>query len=316
MRCLVTGATGFVGSWLVRRLVSEGHAVAVLVRPSSDLWRIAPWADRLTQIRGDLATIVSAKEQLADFAPEVIFHLAWSGGNSSRFNFDPAQVYANVPGSLELLRIGAACGASVFVNLGSCVEYGSYCVPVRETDSVRPSNLYGAAKYAVELLGENLGPQMQIRFASMRLFWAYGPGDDDARLLPSLFRRLRAGERQAMTPGEQVWDFCFIEDVVDALIRVAQSPNASGIFNLGSGQPVPLKDVANRAGQLLGRPDLVGIGDLPYSPGQVMHLEADVSRLRDVTGWAPVTSLEEGLQRTAAWYKAGEMSLPLFHVPA
>jgi nucleoside-diphosphate-sugar epimerase len=299
-----------VGAWLVRRLMADGHRVAVLARPSSDLWRIAPWLESVTIVRGDLSAVSLAAEEIKDFAPEWVFHLAWSGGNSSAHNFDPNQVYANVPGSLELMRIVAESGAKVFVNLGSCVEYGVYEIPVRETDPVKPKNLYGAAKYAVELLGEQLGPRLGLRFSSFRLFWAYGPGDDDARLLPSLYRKLLRGERHAMTPGEQMWDFLYIEDVVDALVCVASSATASGIFNLGSGSVIAIEDVAQIVGAALGQEELLGIGDIPYGAGQIMHLEADTSRLRAATGWEPRVSLREGLRRTTEWYRSGTRQLP------
>ena len=310
MRCLVTGATGFVGAWLVKRLVADGHRVTVLTRPSSDLWRIEPWLDATTIVHGDLSDIASATEKIKEFSPENVFHLAWSGGNSSAHNFDPNQVYGNVPGSLELMRIAAASGASLFLNLGSCVEYGVYQVPVRETDAVQPTNLYGTAKYAVELLGEKLGPRLGLRFASFRLFWAYGPGDDDARLVPSLYRKLLSGKRHAMTAGEQLWDFLYIEDVIDALVKVATTPEASGIFNLGSGNPVSIRSVAQIVGAHLGREDLLGFGDVPYSSGQIMHLQADTSRLRASTRWQPTVSLQDGLQRTTDWYLSGRRRLP------
>jgi nucleoside-diphosphate-sugar epimerase len=311
MRCLITGATGFVGGWLLKRLKEDGHRLAVLVRPTSDLWRIEPWLDEVTILQGDLSNIVSAAGKIKEFAPEWIFHLAWSGGHSSAYHFDPNQVYANVPGSLELMRIAAASGAAVFVNLGSCVEYGVYRVPVRETDAVQPANLYGAAKHAVELLGEKLCPRLGLRFASFRLFWAYGPGDDDARLLPSLYRKLLRGERHAMTPGEQLWDLSYIEDVIDALVKVAETPDAAGFFNLGSGEPVSIRSVAQMVGAALGREELFGIGDLPYAAGQIMHLQADVSRLRAATGWEPKVSLAEGLRRTKDWYLSGSRTPPL-----
>lgn len=303
MRCLVTGASGFVGSWLVRRLLSDGHSVAVVTRSTSNLWRIRSLIPALVQIEGDLSCLGPSRSAIQAFQPEVVFHLAWSGGNSSRFLNDAAQVYANVPGSLELIRMTAEAGATTFINFGSCVEYGQYCIPVRETDPVRPKNLYGSAKYAVEQLGLALAPVLGLRFVSLRLFWAYGPSDDDARLVPSLVRKLLAGERQAMTRGDQIWDYLYIDDVIEAVILVAKIPSAEGVFNLGSGRPERLRTVAEQLANLAGSAALLGLGDVPYGADQVMHLQADISRLRAATGWEPRVGLNEGLERTVAWYK-------------
>ena len=310
MRCLVTGATGFVGSWLVRRLVGEGYPTAVLVRASSDMWRIEPWLSSLTRITADLSSLADAADAVNEFSPEVVYHLAWTGGNSRRFNDDPAQVYANVPGSLERMRVAAASGAKVFVNLGSCVEYGAYPIPVRETDPVRPTNLYGAAKHAVEELGLRLALPMGLRFISVRLFWAYGPGDDDARLLPSLIGRLLRGERQPMTLGDQIWDYLYIEDAIDALLKLAKGPVTQGVFNLGSGQPHTLRSVVELVATYAGNSTLLGFGDLPYASDQIMHLQADINCLKAATGWQPQFSLDQGLAETVRWHKAGVRQLP------
>jgi len=310
MKYLVTGATGFVGSWLVRRLIADGHSVAVMTRQSSDLWRIRPWLSSVLQINGDLNRMNEMAASIRSFAPETIFHLAWTGGNSSRFLNDAAQVYANVPGSLELMRIATETGVRTFINFGSCVEYGQYSIPVRESDPVLPTNLYGRAKYVVEELGMALASASGFRFASMRLFWAYGPADDEARLMPSLIRKMLSGQRYAMTAGEQLWDYLYIEDAIEAIVRVANTSSAQGIFNLGSGRPEKLGTVALQIAMLAGEQSLLGLGDIPYGAQQVMHLEADITRLRTATGWEPHVDLPRGLLQTVEWYKKGSRELP------
>lgn len=306
MRCLVTGATGFVGSWLLGRLIADQHSVAILTRPTSNTWRIGSCLSHVHQIEGDLIGIENSSASIQKFAPEVVFHLAWTGGNSSKFLNDISQVYSNVPGTLELMRITAEAGATTFINFGSCVEYGEYRVPVRESDPVHPKNLYGSAKYSVEQLMQHMAPSLGIRFSSLRLFWAYGPADEPARLIPSLIMKLLKKEHLPMTKGEQLWDYLYIEDAVEAIMSVMNTSSAEGIFNLGSGRPQPLRLIGEKIAAFVANGSVPSFGDIPYRPDQVMHLEADITRLQQATGWNPRVSLDEGLKATVAWYKENQ----------
>jgi nucleoside-diphosphate-sugar epimerase len=304
MHCLVTGASGFLGSHLVRKLVDEGHEVAALVRASSDLWRIQPVVNHVRFIYSSLADIPTAANAIADFRPDTVFHLAWTGGNSSKFANDDAQIFDNIPGSLNLLRIAHQAGASRFVYLGSTVEYGTYQIPVRETDIPQPFNLYGQAKLAVMRLSEALCAQYGMKFAGVRLFWAYGPMDDKLRMIPSVITKLLNRERPSLTAGTQIWDFLYVEDAVRALLALASCQYDSSIFNLGSGVPVSIRDVVLQIRKQIDPSLEIGFGEVPFAPNQVMHLEADISRLKAATGWVPQTSLQDGIRRTVEWYRS------------
>jgi nucleoside-diphosphate-sugar epimerase len=310
MRCVVTGASGFVGSWLTRSLVEEGHEVLGIVRQTSDLTRLESVASRITLLRTSLQEIKTLEEEIREFKPEVVFHLAWWGGNSRKYVNDPAQIYTNLPGSLELVRIAGDCGCDCFVFLGSCVEYGQYNIPVNEADRVAPQNLYGWAKYGTELLSAALCASLGIRFCGVRLFWAYGPMDDELRMIPSVITKLLRRERPSLTAGEQLWDFVYIEDVVDALIQLALRREVTGTFNCGSGESIAIRHVVETIRDVIDPSLCLGFGDVPYAPDQVMHLKADIGRLTRATGWRPTTSLNEGLRKTVEWYRTKQSRMP------
>lgn len=303
MRCLVTGASGFLGSWLVRQLLQDGHSVLAVVRPGGKHPRLTAVASQLEFAYADLSTIPSITAEANDFGPDVVFHLAWQGGNSGRFANDPEQVYTNVPGTLEIVRIAYEAGCKKLFSFGSSVEYGAYRVPVRETDAVSPRNLYGHSKHAMIQLTQALSEQWGMRFCGIRPFWIYGPMDDELRMIPHVIRQFLSGNRPKVTAGEQLWDYLYVEDAVKAIVGLAASGDAAGIFNLGSGSPRPLKSVVSLIRDLIDPQLEIGFGEIPYAPDQVMHLEADISRLRSATGWEPETSLEEGLRRTVEWFK-------------
>jgi nucleoside-diphosphate-sugar epimerase len=252
-----------------------------------------------------LGEISTLSQNIAPFNPDVVFHLAWTGGNSHKHLNDIDQVYANVPGSLELIRIAKECGCEAFVYLGSAVEYGTYSVPVKETDPIVPSNLYGIAKSTTMALTRALCGQMGMRFCGVRVFWAYGPMDDPQRMVPSVTQQLLRGERPSVTPGEQLWDFLYIEDAVEALIGLGFNRQAEGIFNLGSGLPHSIRDVVSTIRDLVDPNAPIGFGDIAYRSDQVMHLQADISKLTHATGWRPRTALQEGLQQTVDYYRKG-----------
>jgi nucleoside-diphosphate-sugar epimerase len=302
MRALVTGATGFIGSHLVRLLLDRDVVVAILMRPSSDTWRIKDVLPTVEVIHGELSAIEQAGDMIRAFAPEVVFHIGWYGAGN-RYRDDPAQVSQNLYGSLKLLELVAKAGCQRWLGLGSQAEYGNHDKPITEGLHVRPVTMYGITKLSTCLLTQKLCEVYGMTFNWLRLFSSYGPADASNWLIPYVILALLKGKKPALTEGKQRWDYLYVEDVARAIWQAATSPRAEGIFNLGSGEAHSIRSIVERIRDLIDPSLPLGFGEVPYRPDQVTHLQADISRLRQATGWSPQVSLDEGLQRTVEWYQ-------------
>lgn len=302
MRCLVTGASGHLGSFLTRKLVEQGAEVSVLVRPQSDLWRLSDLLDHIKVLRADLSHLTPALGAIATNSPDVVFHLAWDGVTGNDRN-NSQQVSCNVTGSLEVFRAVQAAGCRCWIGVGSQAEYGPQTTLLREDLPPQPATAYGVAKLCVGLLTHKLCELSAMRFVWLRLLATYGPGDDERHLIPGVINQLLAGARPALTFGEQEWDYLYVEDAAEAIYQTYLT-GAEGVFNLGSGEPHTIRNVAERLRDIIDPTLPLGFGEVPYREDQVMHLQADITKLHGVTGWKPQIDLEDGLRRTVEWHKS------------
>ncbi|HEX2581429.1 MAG TPA: NAD(P)-dependent oxidoreductase [Dongiaceae bacterium] len=297
MRCLVTGATGFLGSYVVREALARGHKVAAFIRPDGDRSRLADCLDRIEIITGDLLAIEKAETGLANFAPELALHLGWHGvAGGDRNAITQAD---NIVATVKLCAFLGQIQTRAFVGAGSQAEYGPANRIIDESALTRPTTLYGIAKLSAALMAERMCAERHMRFAWLRVFSTYGPGDNPHWMIPSLISALRRGETPKLTACEQKWDFLHAEDAARAFLAVAETDEAQGIFNLGSGEAPPLVETVMMLRDAVAPLAKLDIGAVPYRPDQVMHLQADISRLRRTTGWQPRRSLREGLKEIA-----------------
>lgn len=308
MRVLLTGATGFLGSWILRELAGGGTPTLALVRRGSGRSRLAG-LPALETVEGDLASISSLRPALEAFGVDTFIHCAWAGVGNQHRN-DDSQITANVGPTAELARLARDLRCKAWIGLGSQAEYGPGQGALDERSPTEPTTLYGAAKLASCLLARRLCELGGVRFAWLRVFSTFGPGEDLGWLIPYLVRALLRRETPALTACGQRWDFLFGPDAAEAVVKVATSPGAHGVYNLGSGRAHPLKSVVEQIRDLVDPGLPLGIGQVPYRPDQVMHLEADIRRLTEEVGWRPRTTLEEGLRQTVEWHRqqmAGEL---------
>lgn len=292
-RVLLTGAAGFVGAAVLHALSKKGRDIAVLLRATSDTRRISHLMNEITVIRGDLSNLGDIHDQIAAFKPEGVVHLAWEGVKGAERN-SQAQL-SNVVTSIALYRLTESLGCSRFVGIGSQAEYGPQTGRIDESAVPRPTTIYGAAKLATSVLLERAAATSGRSFAWLRLFSSYGPGDDPSWLIPYVIGRLLARKKPSLSAAEQVWDYIHIEDVAGAIIAALDS-EACGVFNLGSGQAQPLREIVTIIRDLIDPSLELGFGEVPYRSDQVMHLEADISALENATGWSPSVSLRDGLR--------------------
>ncbi|MDQ3820062.1 MAG: NAD-dependent epimerase/dehydratase family protein [Acidobacteriota bacterium] len=302
MRCLVTGASGHLGSYLVGRLLREGAQVFALVRPESDLRRLAGVLDRVEVIRASLSDIKRARPSIAEARPEAVFHLAWQGV-AGDFKNDAQQITLNVAGSLDLFEAVRAAGCKLWVGVGSQAEYGTHNKILTEETPARPETAYGVAKLCVGLLTKKLCELAGIRYIWFRLLATYGPKDDERHLIPSVIRSLLAGECPQLTSGDQKWDYLYVGDAAEAIHRAAVTEGAEGVFNLSSGEAHTVREIVERIRDIIDPSLPLSFGEIPAPAARIMHLQADISKLREATGWTPRTSLEEGLRWTIEWAK-------------
>ena len=301
MRLLVTGASGFVGAKLLELALADGHEVAGLVRPSSRSQRLGPLTGRYEHLGIEQNDRTALTNAVAAFRPDAIIHTAWAGvANSARF--DRSQISENIDAACALVEAGAAAGCGAFIGTGSQAEYGSSNSEYEDA-LPEPTTLYGAAKLAAHYLTRQLAAQAGMRHAWLRLFAAYGPADNAGWMIPSLITQMLRGERPKTTLGTQYWDWLYIDDVARGLLAAATTPDASGLFNLASGETVQVRKAVETIRDLAAPGMELVFGEIPFRPDQVMHMKVNVDRLRSATGWAPQVRFAEGIDRTVAWYR-------------
>jgi UDP-glucuronate decarboxylase len=299
MRVLLTGATGFIGSHVARRLVSGGHDVTAIVRPGANRWRLADIESQLAIVEGDLGSFSRLVGPVRARRPDICIHLAWQGWSGK------AEAEANLSSlgiSLELLRMMVDLSCRRFVAAGTCFEYRLSAACLDEATPLQPHDLYGACKKSLFEVAQPFSALTGVSVVTPRIFYSYGPYEDERRLVPSITRALLRGEAAHVTPGEQVRDYLHVEDIAAAICAVARS-EVTGAVNVASTVPVTIAEVANRIGQLLDRSDLISLGSLKYREGEPMHIVGDSTMLRTQVGWSPAFNIDSGLSQTIDWWR-------------
>ncbi len=301
MTVLVTGAGGFVGSQVVRRLIASDVEVAAMVRPGSRPARLEGLQGTIQVLEADLEDPSAVAEQLARCKPDACIHAAWYA-EPGKYLPSPRNV-DSLRSSLALLEELARAGCQHLVGVGTCFEYEMRSEPLREDSPTRPFTLYAACKLAFMLVAAQRAAQLQMGFAWARLFYLYGPFEDNRRLMPQVIKALSAGSEFSTTPGDMVRDYLHIEDVASGLCALS-ALRLSGTFNLCSGEAVTIAGLMQILGELLGRPELIRVGAYPPRDWDPAYVCGDSRRLRTEARWTPRHSLRDGLAQTVEWWKS------------
>ncbi len=299
MKILVTGATGFIGSHIIRYLVEKGCEVYIIHRQESNLWRIGDLVSQVQLIPYDLLNLAQINN-LPEIRFDVCIHSAWYAVPGKYLAAQENIDFLNA--TLALARKLQELDCQHFIGIGSCFEYDTSFGYLSETSPTKPQHLYSASKLATQTVLEQWAKISGMKFSWLRLFYQYGTFEDQRRLVPAVITSLLQQNPVKLTLGEQIRDFLHIEDVAAAIYTVAEA-ELLGVVNIGSGQPVTVREIAGTIGTILDRSELLEFGAIPYSPSDPKFICANNSRLRQETNWTPRYTLETGLGETIEWWK-------------
>jgi nucleoside-diphosphate-sugar epimerase len=290
-RILVTGASGFIGRALVRRLVCSGASVACTARR-----RPLEVAEGTSWIVGDLVDEEFVAHVVEQTRPDIVYHLGGASSASRSLDVVLPTLATNLTASVNVLKAVTERGCDRVVLVGSGDE------PI---NGEPPSSPYAAAKHALHAYARMFHALYATPTTTARLFMVYGPDQPDvAKLVPYTILSLLRGERPSFSSGRRLCDWVFIDDVVDALLAVASSSDCvDRVVDVGTGTLHCVRDVVEKLHVLLGsqaEPLFDGTSDRPHETEDV----ADVVRAHQLCGWSPSTDLATGLERTVAWYTA------------
>lgn len=304
MRILVTGASGFIGANLVRRLLDDGAEVHLLLRPTADRWRLADVLDRVRVHAGDLLDADRLRDVLAAVRPTHVVHLATYGGYPTQT--DPRQVaQTNVLGTIQLLRAAEAVGFEMFINTGSSSEYGVKTAPMREDDTLQPADVYGASKAAATAYCRHRGRDAGVPIVTLRPFSVYGPYEAHTRLFPTAVTRVLRGEPVHLAHASIARDFTAVNDVVEGYLAALRATHLRGeTINLASGRQTTLADFAAALLKVTGGRARVQWDASAGRPNDTTTWVGDPTRAQQLLGWRATTSLATGLRIFFEWMKS------------
>lgn len=300
---LVTGAAGFVGANLVRRLLEQGAQVHLFLRPETSTWRLDEVLSALSVHPVDLTNAAAVSDAVAAIRPRTIYHLAAYGGYSVQQELGRI-LAVNLEGTIRLIEACAREGFDAFVQAGSSSEYGAKPQPMREEDRLDPNSPYAIAKAAATHYGRHVAVTRSLPIVTLRLFSVYGPWEDPSRFIPTLITHLLEGTLPPLVSPTTARDFVYVDDVVEAFLRAAGRTDCSGeVFNVGTGAQRTIREVVETACALHPVPATPQWGTMPPRRWDTSTWVADPSKAERRLHWTPAYDLRAGLARTLAWFQ-------------
>ena len=310
MRVVITGATGAIGHALIAECIKQNiEVLAICHRGSKRAGLLADEVGRMLQskrigldcelpdrlIKIEYLNLDEYATGLPSMPYDIFFHMAWSGTTGASRN-DEALQQQNAAYSLDAVRLAKMLGCHTFVFAGSQAEYGRVEGKLTADTPTYPENEYGKYKLQAGETTRALCESLSIKHIWARILSVYGPYDSKTSMIMSAISKLRNGEIAEFTKGEQQWDYLYSADAANALLLAAMKGKHGRIYPIGSGSVRALSEYIHILKNQIDPHAQIELGAVPYAPKQVMYLCADISQLKQDTGFEPKTEFEDGIR--------------------
>lgn len=299
-KLLVIGGTGFIGYWTVLNAIKCGYKVTVLAR------RAPKFQQKIINVEYFEVDISIYEDVLKAIGSKFFTHVINLSGEINHSNFKEGGKSIIENHFFGLLNIVNALNQDYlkcFIQIGTSDEYGNAAAPQQENNSSEPLSSYSFAKLSSNNFLQMLSKVEKFPVVIIRLFLVYGPNQNNQRFLPQVISACISNKSFPVSEGNQLRDFCFVNDVVDGIFLAIESEGFFGqIFNIASGNPISIKSMVQKVVRLVGKGRPI-FGSLPYRENENMELYADVSKAKKLLNWKPTSDLNHSLQRTIKYYQ-------------
>ena len=308
-RILVTGAGGFIGSHLTERLVEEGASVRAMIHYNA-LGTLgwldqSPLKDKIEVVAGDITDRDSARQVVKGV--DVVFHLAALIAIPYSYQAPESYVRTNVLGTLNVLQAAREFGVTRVVHTSTSEVYGTArTVPISESHPLQGQSPYSASKIGADKMAEAFQLSFEVPVVTVRPFNTFGPRQSARAVIPTIISQCLAGSTVKLGSLHPTRDLNFVSNTVEGFLLAATAPKAIGqVINLGSGREISIGALAQLIADLTGTKIQINEESVRLRPtgSEVERLLADASLARQLLGWEPRVSLEEGLKLTITWMR-------------
>jgi len=299
MNIVLTGANGFLGSNVAKKLFEKKHNLYLFSKNTDNIKEILPhtWYDS-----AHTHELIKYRDKIVEFKPDVVVHFGWSGGNSYADINDIKQLTENIQPGVEFIELLSTLPKKPkFIGLGSFAEYGKHTSPLAETVQEVPTNLYGLSKYTFKNYSKMLCDTYGIQWAWIRPCYTYGPNDVSTRLIPSLISKFLINNEVLLDECNTVVDYLYVDDF-SKLIYPIITEELTGIYNICSGNEYNLKEMINTIKTLTNSSSNV-IYDPSRNRTTSNYICGDNSKLLNLIN-IKQTDLVEGLLKTIQYEKS------------
>jgi len=295
---LIIGGSGYLGQELIEHCFSKNFNIVSIGKSESHIV-----SKKFHYISCNIMNLNELRSHLQNYCFDYVVNLGGYVDHSAYFNNGLETFNTHFIGLKNIIESIDRRNLKRFIQIGSSDEYGISEYPQKESQREAPSSAYSASKVLATHYLQMLYREINFPAVILRPFLIYGPRQSNNRLIPQVINACLKGDSINLSPGEQVRDFCHVDDFINIIFKCFENEKVNGeIFNVGSGQAIKIKEVALRIRSIIGKGEL-NFGAYKYRNHESMFLVADISKSKEILNWLPKVSLKKGLSETINWFK-------------